>query len=124
MYLSHELVHNRRLDMEGYWNESIWVETKVHRQVYLLGTFYSPYTSDANFFDSLNKNIERALDITNNVIIVGDMNEYLLNPNVHTLKDLLILNSLNNIISQPTRQHALLDIIIIHNDMSFFIKAY
>ena len=41
---------------------------------------------------SLNTNIEKALDITNNVIIVGDMNEDLLNPNVHNLKDILILN--------------------------------
>ena len=97
MYLSHEPVPNRRLDLEGYWNELIWVEIKVHRQLYLLGTFYSPRTSDANFFESLNKNIERALDITNNVIIVG-MNEDLLNPYVHNLKDILILNSLNNII--------------------------
>ena len=47
------------------------------------------------------------------------MNEDLLNPNVHNLKDILILNSLNNVISEPTRQHALLDPIIIHNDMSF-----
>ena len=70
-------------------------------------------------FDSLNENIEMALDITNNVIIVGDMNEDLLNPNCHNLKDILILNSLNKIISQPTRQHALLDPIIFHNDMSF-----
>ena len=119
VYLSHELLHKRRLDLEGYWNESIWAEIKVNRQIYLIGTFYSPRTSDANFFDSLNKNIEKALDITNNVIIVGDMNEDLLNPNVHNLKDILILNSLNNVISQPTRQHALLDPIIIHNDMSF-----
>ena len=81
--------------------------------------FYSPRTSDANFFDSLNKNIEKALDIINNVIIVGDMNEDLLNSNVHNLKGILILNSLNNVISQPTRQHALLDPIIIHNYMSF-----
>ena len=51
VYLSHELVHKRRLDLEGYWNESIWVEIKVHRQVYLIGTFYSPHTSDATFFD-------------------------------------------------------------------------
>ena len=119
VYLSHELVHKHRLDLEGYWNESTWAEIKVNRQIYLLGTFYSPRTSDANFFDSLNKNIEKALDITNNVIIVGDMNEDLLKPNVHNLKDLLILNSLNNVISEPTRQHALLDPIIIHNDMSF-----
>ena len=119
VYLSHELVHKRRLDLEGYRNESIWAEIKVNRQIYLIGTFYSPRTSDANFFDSLNKNIEKALDITNNVIIVGDMNEDLLNPNVHNLKDILILNSLNNVNPEPTRQHALLDPIIIHNDMSF-----
>ena len=49
----------------------------------------------------------------------GDMKEDLLNPNVHSLKDILILNSLNNVISRPIRQHTLLDPIIIHNDMSF-----
>ena len=95
--LSHELVHKRRLDLEGYWNESIWAENKVNRQVYWIGTFYSHRTSDVNFFDSLNKNIEKALDITNIVIIVGGMNEDLLSPNVHSLKDILILNSLNNV---------------------------
>ena len=47
------------------------------------------------------------------------MNEDLLNPDVHNLKDILIINSLNNVISEPTRPHALLDPIIIHNDMSF-----
>ena len=97
----------------------MWAKIKENRQVYLIGTFYSPRTADAIFFGSLNKNIEKALDITNNVIIVGDMNEDLFNPKVHSLKNILILNSLNNVISQPTRQHALLDPIIIHNDMSF-----
>ena len=37
--------------------------------------FYSPRTADANFFDALNRNIEKALDVTNNVITKGDMNE-------------------------------------------------
>ena len=37
------------------WNESIWIEIKVQRQVYLhiLEAFYSPRTSIANFSDSL-----------------------------------------------------------------------
>ena len=70
------------------------------------------------FFDALNKNIEKALDITNNIIILGDMNEDLLNPNMHHSKDVLLLNSLHNIISEPTRQLALLDPIILHDDMS------
>ena len=51
-------------------------------------------------------------------MILGDMNEDLLNPNMHNLKDVLLLNSLHNIISEPTRQLALLDPIIVHEDMS------
>ena len=47
------------------------------------------------------------------------MNEELLSPNVHNLKDILILNSLDNNFSQRTRQNGLLDPIIIHNYMSF-----
>ena len=57
------------------------------------------------------------LDISNNIIILGDMNEDLLNPNMHNLKNVLLLNFLHNIISEPTRQLALLDPIIVHEDM-------
>ena len=42
------------------------------------------------------------------------MDEDLLNPNMHDLKDALLLNTLENIISQPTRQLALLDPMILH----------
>ena len=68
----------------------------------------------------MNKNIEKAYDFTKNVIIVGDLNEDLLNPNFHNLKDLLLLNSLENVIIEPTRQQAILDPIIISDDLSFF----
>ena len=118
MYLSCELAHTRIIGLETFWNESLWVEIKVNRDIYLIGLFYSPRTADAIFFDSLNKNIEKALDITNNIIILGDMNEDLFNPNMHNLKDVLLLNSLHDIISEPTRQLALLDPIIVHEDMS------
>ena len=107
MYLSCRLAHSRMIDLETSWNESIWVEIKLNRESYLIGLFYSPRTADAVFFDALNKNIEKALDITNNIIILGDMNEDLFNPNMHHLKDVLLLNSLHNIISEPTHQLAL-----------------
>ena len=64
------------------------------------------------------KNIEKALDTTNNIIILGDLNEDLFNQNVHNLKDVLLINSLHNIIAEPTRQLALLDPIILHEDMT------
>ena len=71
----------------------------------------------------LTKNIEKAQDITNNIIIFGDINEGLLNPNMHNLKDVLALNSLHNIISEPTSQLALLDPIILHEEMSPLIQS-
>ena len=58
------------------------------------------------------------LGTTNNIIILGDMNEDLLNPNMHKLKDVSLLKSLHNIISEPIRQLALLDPIKLHEDMA------
>ena len=80
--------------------------------------FYSPRTVDTIFFDSLNKNIQKALDTTNNIVIIGYMSEDLFNPSMHNLKDVLLINSLHNIIAEPTRQLALLDRIILHEDMT------
>ena len=75
-------------------------------------------TSYGNFYDSLNKKNPNDFKNYKTVIFEGDVNGDV-NPNVHDLKDIMIINSFNNIISQPTRQHALLDPIIIHNHTSF-----
>ena len=53
------------------------------------------------------------------MVIVGDLNEDLLNPNFHNLKDVLLINSMQNSISDPTRQHAILDPIIIPEHLPF-----
>ena len=63
MHLSCELVHTRMIGLKRFWSESLWVEIKVNRDIYLITFFYSPRTADAIFFDSLNKNIEKVLDI-------------------------------------------------------------
>ena len=75
LYLNSELAHSRRLDLEVYCDESLWVEIKVKHEVYPLGLFYSPKTADTTFFNNLNLNIEKAYDFSNNLIIVGDLNE-------------------------------------------------
>ena len=54
-----------------------------------------------------------------NVFVVGDLNKDLLNPNFRNLKDLLLLNSLENVVNEPTRQQAILDPIIISDDLPF-----
>ena len=35
MYLSCELAHTRIIGLETFWNESLWVEIKVNRDIYL-----------------------------------------------------------------------------------------
>ena len=85
----------------------------------LLAHFYNPRTADVIFFDNLSLNIEKALEVSKNIIIVGDLNEDLNNRNFHNLSDILIVNSLTNTVISPTRQQALLDPIIITDDVSY-----
>ncbi|MEW8341721.1 MAG: hypothetical protein AB2708_17895, partial [Candidatus Thiodiazotropha taylori] len=50
------------------------------------------------------------------MIIVGDPNEDLLNVSFHNLQEILIINSLQNVIAEPTRGRALLDPVIVADD--------
>ena len=101
IYINNKVLSERIPDLEIFWDECIWVKIHQKRQSFLLGVFYSPKTSDRNFFDKLNDNIELAQQLLTNIIIVGDFNEDYLNDRNHLLKDVMLLNSLTNIISEP-----------------------
>ena len=79
--------------------------------------FIAPKQYIKIFFRNFNLNIEAAFNISKNAIILGDLNEDLLNDNFHNLKDTLVLNSMINVIKSPTRQNALLDPTLIPVDM-------
>ena len=85
VYLSNNIIHKRLFELETFCSESIWISVMVNNENYLVGTFYSPKTSDAEFFINFNRNIEQASEISNNIIILGDLNEDLLNPNMRKL---------------------------------------
>ncbi len=59
-------------------------------------------------------------DISNNIIVVGDVNEDQLNDHNHKLKDILLTNAMKNIIVSPTRvtetTSTLLDPIIVDQE--------
>ena len=99
IYLNTNIISQRMTNLEIYWNESIWIKIKQKSESFLLGVLYSPKTSDVKFFEQLNLNIEAALEISKRVIIVGDFNDDLLNDNKHYLKDVLLINSLQNIVN-------------------------
>ena len=119
VYLNKNIIHSRIPELESYCNESIWIKIKKGSEMLLLGTFYSPKTADVAFFNNLNNNLEKAYDISQNLLLLGDFNEDLFNCNYHNLKDLLYLNSLKNIINEATRGNAILDPIIVPTDFSY-----
>ena len=84
-------------------NESLWIEIKHKGESYLLCDIYRPPNSPINFWQRLNITIERASEISKNIIIVGDLNEDQLNHRYHNLKDIIMLTNLVNIINVPTR---------------------
>ena len=120
VYVNNNLIHKRRPDLEVFREESLWVEIKINKRQFLLGTFYSPKPQDRLFFDAFDRNIEKAMELSQNLVIVGDLNEDLLNDNFRYLRDTLLANSLQNIISVPTRGRALLDPIIVTDDLSAY----
>ena len=99
---------------------SVWVEIKINNQQYLLGTFYSPKPHDQTFFEAFDQNIEKAMESSQNIVILGDLNEDLLNENFRNLRDILLTNSLQNIITVPTRGRALLDPVIVSDDLTVY----
>ena len=60
------------------------------------------------------------MEVSENIIILCDLNEDLLNINYRNLRDILLSNSLQNIISELTRGRALLDPIIVPNDFTSY----
>ena len=64
IYVLNTLIHKRRADLEIYWDECIWIEVQVNNKRRLIGIFYSPNTSDRNFFDAFNLNLEAASEIS------------------------------------------------------------
>jgi len=117
VYISSSVSHRRLPCLENYCNESVWIELNLKSDKYLLGVFYSPITSDAAFFEKFNENLEKAFDISHNIMILGDFNEDLLNRNYHNFRHILTLNSLTNLITTPTRLNALLDPVLKTDDV-------
>ena len=89
VYIINNLLHKGRPDLEIFLEGSVLVEIKVKKQQYLLGTFYIPKPQDRVFFESLDRNIEKAMEYSQNIVILCDLNEDLLNENYKSLRDIM-----------------------------------
>ena len=117
VYVSNKLIHSRVQNLELFCNESIWIKIKIQNSDYLIGLFYSPRPSDKIFFQNFDRNIEKALETTSNIILLGDLNENIFNNPNNLLKQVIWTNNLKETVKKPTRKNALLDPILIPTNM-------
>lgn len=106
------------LDLEFPNGELIWLQLDFPHKTTLLCTVYRPPNATKQFWEQCHSSIERAIDISSNIVIVGDINVDLLTiTRHHVLSEILSNFNLVNIINKPTRigntRESLLDPIII-----------
>ena len=124
IYCSDTLFCTRRNELESPSEETIWIEVKLNTISLLLCTVYRPPSANPNFWENFIHSVDKASEISNHILITGDINvDMLSNFSRHPLNDLMIQFGLSNIIDEPTRigaaSRTLLDPILISECCSY-----
>ena len=119
--MSDGLLVEPKVELEANLDESLWIQIRHKGESLLLCNAYRPPNTPVNFWNRLNVAIDRAFEISTNIVFVGDLNEDQLNIHYHNSKDIMLLNNLINVIEVPTRitntSQTLLDPIVIQSTM-------
>ena len=125
VYISDELRVKRRVDLEPCNTECIWVEISGPTCNIFLCCIYRAPNSDKSFWNNMSWSVEKASDLSNKVIIVGDLNIDFLNiPRSHVINGILLDYHMMNIIQHATRitqkTSTLIDPILITDNFTVF----
>ena len=120
-YIREDINWKRRSDLEKPSVEALWIEIFLQKSnSILLCIIYRPPDSskhlDANFENNFEEMISLVIEENKETIVVGDLNcNYLNNADHKSIKQILQLHGLKQIIKQPTRitsrSKSLIDII-------------
>jgi hypothetical protein len=98
MYYKTHVNIKRRVDLENPLVECMWFELKTKLQNILINIIYRSHHRFWDFFDAMLKN---AMEESNHLICMGDLNKNFLNL-LSNIDDLISINGLFNAIHQPT----------------------
>ena len=94
----------RRQDLEYNNIENIWIEVNTFKNKFLIGLFYRPPNSTAEFWDILEDTIENASDLNHDMIILVDFNNDILSNNCNKkLERIMLTFNLHHIVKEATR---------------------
>ena len=120
-YIAKGIMSCRRPDLENKEDEVIWFEVTLNSAKFLVSVVYRPPNTPQSFWNRFERSLSLALDETNHVTVVGDLNIDFLLPLPTSVSDILNSQNLTNIITEPTRitdtRKSLLDPILISNSI-------
>ena len=120
MYVRDFFTCNRRTDLEIHGLEAVWLELLVQSKQMLVGGFYRPPNSGAEYFNLVVESIGRAhnTNITD-LIIVGKFNYNMLTNDNNKIRDTMLHYNLSQVIKDATHftenSSSLIDLIILRN---------
>ena len=99
--------------------ESSWISIKLKDNLLIIGTIYRPPSSNQEYFDNILNVIQRAKDISDHVIVMGDLNFDCINVSDTSKNQISYMEELfdmKQLISSPTREtlnsKSLIDVIL------------
>lgn len=104
IYVSNIIQVHRRSEYEPVGIECLWIEIVNHTCNFFLCCIYRPPHADNRFWTNFLWSLDKVGEISDKIVIVGDLNVDFLNiPQSHPIVDVMSNYSLINNIHEPTR---------------------
>ena len=104
VYIKNNIHFKRRLDIEHQYIENIWIQVCTLNKQFLLGLFYRPPGSTADYWESFETCLDSASDQNLDIIIMGDFNQdMMIKDSSVKLERILCKFNMVNLIDEPTR---------------------
>ena len=104
IYSKNNIHSLRRQDLENNNIENIWTEVQSSNNKFLIGLFYRPPNSPAEFWNHFEDTLETAANLNHDMIILGDFNTDILNNNSNrNLVRIMQKFDLDHTINEATR---------------------
>lgn len=104
VYTNNSISFSRREDIENNNIENLWIEVYSLRTKFLLGLFYRPPNSAAEFWDYFEDVLDKASEQNLDLLILGDFNYDILKHNKNgRLERIMLKFNLQHVINDATR---------------------
>ena len=128
IYVRDAYLCRRRADLELRDLEAVWMEVNVRTKKVLIGGFYGPPYSSADYFHLISESLDRAHNTNiNDIIIVGDFNYNMLSNENNRVKDLMRLYGLKQLIKEATHyteySTSFIDLIMVRNESNILTNG-